>query len=152
MQKFLIGNISSLQSSAEILDNYGYHRDGIKRLYCTISATAPNPQGLQFYVDDLKDWLIEQHHGTSVVDVATWDIDILRKTTSGESTGRRFWVEAREKIISGSQHYHYISVIHTKNPMASHLGILLKQGTITMDHAIKRNMQGRYVRRDLCLK
>src|SRR5262249_22189523 len=43
--------LSSCKSSAQILERYGYQRDGVRRLYCSVSARRANSQGLMLRVD-----------------------------------------------------------------------------------------------------
>ncbi len=71
--------ISALKSSAQILDNYGYNRGDVKKLYCTVKATAPNSQGLILRVDEPKDLLQERFESSDVSrDVVSWKLDVLR--------------------------------------------------------------------------
>ena len=52
-------SISTLKSSQQIVDKYGYPRDGDLKLYCTLAANKYNSQGLGFEVDFNNDVLNE---------------------------------------------------------------------------------------------
>ncbi len=56
-----------------------------------------------------------------------------------------FWVAADTIKIDGKEHFQYQEVEHTKKPIASQFDILLDQGIITLDHLIKRNIEGKVV-------
>ncbi|MEI6895814.1 MAG: MvaI/BcnI family restriction endonuclease [Colwellia sp.] len=127
--------ISPLKSSAQILDAFGYQRENDFKLYCTISAKKPNSQGLQFTYDDKDELLIE--HQIKFGDVAYWPSDLLRGRLL-EKHRETFWIDAESVEVDGVEHFKLKSVIHTKNPMVNQLMPLLSDGTITMDHLIKR--------------
>jgi hypothetical protein len=127
--------ISPLKSSAAILDAFGYQREVDFKLYCTISAKKPNSQGLQFAYDEKNDQLIEHHNEQG--DVAFWPADLLRGRLL-EKHKETFWIDAESIEIDGYEHFKLRLVTHTKNPMVNQLMPLISEGTITMDHLIKR--------------
>ena len=53
--------LSACKSSREIVEKYGYEREGELRLYCTISTQRANSQGLRFEYDVMTDRLYEKH-------------------------------------------------------------------------------------------
>jgi hypothetical protein len=129
-------SLSACKSSAEILNKYGYVREnGDTKLYCTISSTKPNSQGLQFFYDASVDQLIEKHNGSEIV--AIWSGDVLR-TRLLEKHAETFWVNAKSYFIDGIEHFDLVSVTHTKQPLVSQLLPLIEAGIVTMDHLIKR--------------
>jgi len=127
---------SSCKSSREILEKYGYDRDGAFKLYCTISTKRPNSQGLQFRFDEDEDLLIEFDDQKN--DVAVWSGELLR-TRLLEKHSETFWIQAETKIIDGLEYFHLKSVTHTMSPLISQFMPLIKSGVITMDHLIKRS-------------
>ncbi|MUJ21376.1 hypothetical protein GNP80_04490 [Aliivibrio fischeri] len=129
-------NISPCKRSAEILNKYGYERDNDFKLYCTVSTQKENPQGLSFIYDQTKDELQEWHNKTDLV--AIWPGDLLRSRLK-EKHSETFWVEAKSEIINGIEHFHLVSVTHTKSPIVSQLLPLINSGVITMDHLIKKS-------------
>ncbi|OCH58395.1 hypothetical protein A6D98_17185 [Aliivibrio fischeri] len=129
-------NISPCKRSAEILNKYGYERDNDFKLYCTVSTQKENPQGLSFIYDQTKDELQEWHNKTDLV--AIWPGDLLRSRLK-EKHSETFWVEAKSEIINGIEHFHLLSVTHTKSPIVSQLLPLINSGVITMDHLIKKS-------------
>lgn len=128
-------SISPCQSSAAILDKYGYQRGDDFKLYCTVSTQKPNSQGLQFFYDDRSDQLVEKHKNGDVV--AIWPGQLLR-TRLLEKHAETFWISAKSSIIDGIEHFQLTSVIHTKKPVQTQLLPLIESGAITMDHLIKR--------------
>jgi hypothetical protein len=126
--------LSPLKSSAEILDRYGYMRDGSHRLYCTVDAVKPNSQGLQFKFDEVEKNLIEF---AGPDDVAVWEEAALIHSLE-QKHRETFWVKAEKKMIDGHIAFRYRSVINTKNPISSQFIPLMRDGYITMDHLIKR--------------
>ncbi len=137
--------ISALKSSAQILDSYGYNRGDVKKLYCTVKATAPNPQGLILRVDEPKDILQERYVSADISrDVVTWKFDVLRKRLLTKHN-ETFWVGAATSKIGGTEHFHYKKVLHTRVPFATNFHTLCQEGVITLDHLIKRDVSGRVV-------
>jgi hypothetical protein len=128
--------ISPCKSSAEILDHYGYQREGHFKLYCTISALKPNPQGLSFYYDPKTDELHELHNNNTTV--AIWPGPLLRQRLM-EKHAETFWVDAESTLVNGVEYFQLKSVTHTRAPIVSQLIPLITSGAITMDHLIKRN-------------
>lgn len=128
--------LSNCKKSAEILDKYGYARDDDFKLYCTVSTTRENTQGLRFIYDQSNDQVIEVH--SSGEDVAVWTGKQLRERLK-EKHGETVWIQAESIEIDGVEHFQLLTVIHTKAPILSQLMSLIRAGTITMDHLIKRS-------------
>ncbi len=135
-------DISRLKSSAEILDSFGYLRAGVKRLYCTVRSTTPNPQGLMLKVDESSDLLHEVHQSDDQVqDVVSWKFDVLRNRLLTKHN-ETFWVGANSEKRNGVEFFHYKRVLHTRLPFASNFHTLCHEGVITVDHLIKRDKDG----------
>ena len=128
-------SISTLKSSKEIVDKYGYQRGEDLKLYCTIKTHIYNSQGLGFEVDFEQDQLNELH----ITDgpVVSWLGDTLR-TKLLEKHHETFWIKANSDMENGDEFFTLKSITHTKNPVSSQFLVLLEQGIITMDHLIKR--------------
>ena len=137
-------DLSKFKSSAEILDNFGYWREEDFKLYCTVSAITTNSQGLSLRMDtDIKQ-LIENSDKPQIGDFVVWTLDKLHSRLL-EKHRETFWVEADSILIDGKEHFLYTDVEHTKRPITSQFDILIEQGTITLDHLIKRNSKGKVV-------
>lgn len=128
-------SISTLKSSKEIVDKYGYQRDNDLKLYCTISANKYNSQGLGFDIDFNNDMLNEVHEKDG--NVVSWLGQTLRNKLL-EKHRETFWIKADTQIVGVDEYFTLKSVTHTKNPLASQLLLLMEQQIITMDHLIKR--------------
>jgi hypothetical protein len=127
--------ISTLKSSKEIVDKYGYPRNEDLKLYCTLSTNKYNSQGLGFEIDFNNDILNEVHEQDG--NVASWLGQTLRNKLL-EKHRETFWIKADTQTIGGDEYFTLKSVTHTKNPLASQFLLLMEQGIITMDHLIKR--------------
>ncbi|MEZ4884772.1 MAG: MvaI/BcnI family restriction endonuclease [Chitinophagales bacterium] len=136
--------LSKFKSSAEILHAFGYSREDVFRLYCTVSANTVNSQGLSLKVDSNINQLIEYSDNKNIGDFVVWTLEKLHKRLL-EKHKETFWVAADSIFIEGKEHFEYKVVEHTKKPMVAQFDILLEQGIITLDHLIKRNSQGRVV-------
>lgn len=138
-------SISRLKSSAEILDSYGYFRNEDKKLYCTVKSTAPNAQGLMLRVDEPKDLLHEVHQsGDHFDDVVTWKFDVLRDRLLTKHN-ETFWVGANSEKRDGTEYFQYKKVLYTRLPFASNFHTLCHEGVVTLDHLIKRTIDGKVV-------
>lgn len=135
-------SLSNLKSSAAILDTFGYQRGRDYKLYCTVSATTRNSQGLSLRVD--AEQLIEQSDNPTIGDVVVWSFEVLHKRLR-EKHRETFWIEATTTVVDGREYFHYTHVEHTKKPIVSQFNVLLQQGMITVDHLIKRGEDGKAV-------
>ncbi len=133
--------LSKFKSRVEILDNFGYWKGGILRLYNTIRATGRNAQGLILRVECEKDWLLENSDRPDIEDFLTWEMQVLKQALA-EKHKETFWIEAESKIISGDEYFLYKKAEHTKNPIVDQLGLLIEIGAVTLDYPIKRLADG----------
>lgn len=133
---------SKLKSSAAVLENFGYMKDGEFRLYCTVSTKAPNPQTLCLRVDQASESLFETSTKPGFTDFLQWDFSKLheRLLTKHRET---FWIRAHREMDGGKEYFRYESVRHTINPSIAQFDQLLSEGIITMDHLIKREVSGK---------
>lgn len=136
--------LSKFKSSAEILNNFGYSRGDDFKLYCTVSATGINSQGLRLNLDYNKNQLIESSDKFAIGDFVAWSLKTLHNRLH-EKHNETFWIAADSIKIDGKEFFQYKKVEHTKKPISSQFDILIEQGIITVDHLIKRNNQGKVV-------
>lgn len=132
---------SRLKSSAAILEEHGYDRDGTRKLYCTVSTRTPNSQGLQFELLDSDQILREFYNNSSPREVCVWELETLHKKLI-QKHRETFWVRAASETIAGREHFCLTSVVHTSKPDCRQFDRLLADGTITMDHLIKEVATG----------
>ena len=134
-------DLSKFKSSSEILNNFGYTREGIFRLYCTVTSKVRNSQGLQLKVEPLFSYLMENSDKPLINDFVVWKLEDLHHTllTKHKET---FWISADSKKQEGKEFFLYKKVEHTRKPIVSQFDILLEQGIITLDHLIKRLPSG----------
>jgi len=136
--------ISPLKSSAEILDVFGYTRDPKyqRQLRCTVTAKAPNTQGLYLRMEGSDSQLLEASNHPSVPRVAVWPMRDLQATLLAKHP-ETFWVSAAARPDGDREHFKYDHLLHTKQPIVSALPTLLEAGVITVDHLITRDLRGR---------
>jgi hypothetical protein len=131
---------SKMKTAQELLDAYGYVRNGRKQLYCTVTAEKPNPQGLVFVVDEYLDILFNRSKDpdtNSIQDAVLWEIESLRRQLRVKHR-ETFWITAESKVENGIEKFRYDSVTHTRKPNDHLFGILLDQSIITMDYTLSQ--------------
>lgn len=143
--------ISQLKSSKEILENFGYWREEIFRLYCTVSAKNVNSQGLSLRVDTDLGQLIEFSDNKKIGDFVIWQLEKLHQRLL-QKHKETFWVAADSLMIDGKEYFQYKTVEHTKKPILSQFDLLLAQGIITVDHLIKQKENGQVVEKGPAFK
>lgn len=128
--------ISALRNGRAILNEYGYVRDGRLQLYCTVD-NKPNPQGLFFDISS-EDHLHSKgrRDDGKIVDVVCWKADKLVDRLL-EKHPETMWVKARTKRVSGgTEEFHFVRAVYTRNPFASSLLTLIGEGIVTMDYTL----------------
>ncbi len=135
--------ISTCTRSAEILDNFGYlDEHGRQALRCTVSSVRVNSQGLFFEVDLINSLIHERHRQDEVeTAVASWKLETLRQRLA-KKHNETFWVDATEIEINGSTYFKLNKITHTRSPNLIALGLMIADGSITMDHVMKRLESG----------
>lgn len=133
--------LSRCKSSKAILDEFGYARDGQFKLYCTVSTQRANSQGLMFEIEEANRWLREKCVREPVRDVAVWRISTLEESLAAKHK-ETFWIKADARVKNGREFFSLRSVIHTKYPNIPQLGRMLGDGSVSMDHLIKRKPSG----------
>ena len=133
--------LSNLKSSRDILEKFGYQRGNNFKLYCEVSTRKANSQGLQFEVKEAEKWLREFYARDPVEQVCIWRLERLHERLA-EKHRETFWVKAKSFQQSGSEWFQLESVTHTTRPSLEQFDRLLTDGTVTMDHLIKRTPSG----------
>lgn len=87
-------------------------------------------------------WLREVAARTPMEDVAVWQMNHLEQRLS-EKHRETFWIKARAEKRADGEWFHLESVTHTRNPNLPQLERMLGDGTVTLDHLIKRTPTGR---------
>lgn len=134
-------------TALKLLDEYGYwvidsSRNSRFNLYCTVGANVPNPQGLFFDVDIDHDLLINRSRINNVEKyVLQWSLATLRNRLSEKHT-ETFWVKATSIRVNDIEYFCYDSVIHTKKPNITLIGLLLESQVITMDYTMHKKPSG----------
>jgi hypothetical protein len=132
---------SKIKSAVELLNTYGYVRDGRLQLYCTVSSN-PNSQGLFFDVDDGSGLLLNKNQIESpygVVDVVQWELQALCEALEKKHK-ETFWVKATSQIRDGIESFQYEKVVHTRRPNSRLFSVFIEESIITMDYLL--HMEG----------
>lgn len=134
-------HLSRLRSSTEILNKYGYERGSQFKLYCTVSTRKQNSQGLQLNLDTARNWLCEIFRGNEEQDVCIWELEKLHARLS-EKHNETFWIKAKATRPDSDEFFQLESVTHTTNPSHEQFDRLIENGTVTVDHLLKRKPSG----------
>jgi len=134
-------SLSALKSSRAILDRFGYERDGDFQLYCSVTTQRANSQGLRLRVEEAAAWLREFYAREPVEEVCIWKLDELHSRLA-EKHRETFWVKAESIQQDGSEWFQLQSVTHTTRPSVEQFDRFLVDGTVTLDHLIKRTPSG----------
>jgi hypothetical protein len=137
--------LSPLKSSREIVDAFGYDVEGIWKLNCEVRATKFNTQGLRFEVDYGAELLREISSRPDIPEVAVWTLERLQSDLAAKHA-ETFWVGAEVVKTDGREHFRYVTVEHTQQPLVEQFGPLVSAGHISMDHLIKRKGPGAHER------
>lgn len=129
--------ISKLKSSDEILNEFGYFRDGKTRLNCSVYATKVNSQGLSFSLDLDAGTLNEISNRLDLPEVAKWKLETLESELAAKHRDT-LWVRADSELINGKEYLHFTKARHTSRPLVSQFIPLLSSGGVYMDHLISR--------------
>jgi hypothetical protein len=134
----------NLKSSAEILNRFGYKRGLDHKLYCTLSTSVRNSQGLMLRVDKEKHWLVENSKDPECEDIAVWALQSLHKNLINKHY-ETFWVGFKSQIKDEKEYLTLSKIIHTQRPFPGQFNALIEQGIITLDHLIKKVASGKVV-------
>jgi len=132
-------DLSSLSSFKEFLAEYGYERDGLRRLNCTVNALKYNTQGLSLAIDDGPPELLLENgrkNNQKQKGLLVWSLINLQQKLA-EKHKHTFWVSAETRIVNGKEEFRYNSIEYTRAPLTYQFSTLLSTGLMTVDHLIK---------------
>ena len=133
--------LSALKSSLEILNRFGYHREDAFQLYCSVTTRRANSQGLQLRIDEAQSWLREFSVRDPIEEICIWKLDELHSRLARKHR-ETFWVKAKSIVKDGCEWFELESVTHTTRPSADQFDRLLADGTVTLDHLVKKTPAG----------
>lgn len=138
-------HLSTLKSSRAIAERYGYDCPDCRKLYCTVSASKSNSQGLYLELSEDGSLLHEKHNDKETgqtTEVVKWSMETLTSRLK-EKHKETFWIDARSVLVDGKEHFIYDAVTHTRNPVLGNFIPLLLDNKITLDHLIKIMSNGK---------
>ena len=128
--------LSPIGSASNLLDAYGYMRDGKQKLYHTIVSGKKNSIGFHLIVDQVRG-LLKQYAGN--VHLVTWELNKLREALE-QKHSKTMWVKAEVNIDEfGRECFHFTSARFTYGPLLSQFDRLLKDGNISVDFTLSSN-------------
>jgi hypothetical protein len=134
--------LSPHKSFSTILDRFGYEREGVRKLYCTVSSKSPNSQGLILTV---KDGCLHESFRDVAKDmdepVCVWSLDRLHGRLLSKHP-KTFWLEVKPTRTGGRESFRVTSAVYTSLPSTFHFDVMLESGDVTVDHMIKRSNRG----------
>lgn len=131
---------SALKSSEEILDRFGYERDGQFRLYVEVGA-KPNSRGLYLAADEASGAIYERSTQPGTEEVATWPLARLQEALAKKHR-QTCWIVCEESKAGGITHFLPTEVLYTHSPRVDLIPLLVTAGDMTLDHLIKRTPSG----------
>ncbi len=131
--------LSRVQNAREILDLYGYLRDGIeKKLYCTVSSIQANTQGLLLNLDHDAQILEEFWKKANLTtQVCIWQLKQLHQRLESKHQ-ETFWIKATPIEKKNGTYFRLDEALHTRSPSLRQFDRLIDTGEITVDHLLKR--------------
>lgn len=133
--------LSPLKSSAEILEAFGYVKDGVERLYVEVGA-QPNSRGLYLRVDDSGSMIQERSTAPNLPVAVVWRLAKLLERLTEKHT-ETLWITCQSRSGTAGEEFLPTDVIHTTGPRLDRFAVLVEAGDITVDHLIKRGSAGR---------
>ena len=140
---------SHFKRSADILDKYGYIRDGRKVYQCTVRFSTPNAQGLALEVDMNRKVLklVEKRENAFsksydiIEEVAVWDLEKLIRSLESKHH-ETIWVECETKIYGEREFFKVSKAEYTHPPIVANLVHLIKSRKISLDIILGRSTGG----------
>lgn len=125
---------SKYKSGRDIVQQYGYERDGGKTLQITVQANRPNKQSLMLDITHQNELLemLAHNDGVTTDHIVEWQLTALhnRLKTKHKET---FWVSVDNQIIDGKEHFRYSYIEHTHNPNTAEFDNLIMQQFISLE-------------------
>jgi hypothetical protein len=140
--------LSRLKSSREILEKYGYFRDDLFRLNCTVTFSSPNNQGLELELDEDCLWSKDATTGEMV---ACWPLANLFERLL-DSQGNAIIVNAESTRVNAVEFMRLTTATIYSSPIIENFVDLIQAGSITVDHLISRDSSGKVVEKGPILK
>ena len=132
---------SALKGSNDYLTRFGYERNGLLKLYCSVHATKANAQGLRLNLNFSANDLEEFHLDNRDEILAVWSMDTLHGAFR-QKHNETFWITADTVIQGGEEYFKLRSVTHTRKPVMPQFDSFILDGEICLDHTIKRKGVG----------
>ncbi|TWD54053.1 MvaI/BcnI restriction endonuclease family protein [Arthrobacter sp. AG367] len=130
-------NQSTVRSTAEFLELYGYQRRGFPELNCEVSARRANSQGLRLRITRDERVLQEYAETPGSTFRLQWELESLRIALR-KKHAETFWVKATSERRGDGEYIRFDSVVHTSKPVLNQVVPLLSSGSITVDHLISK--------------
>jgi hypothetical protein len=130
---------SKYKNGNQIVQKYGYVRNGNKTLQVTVQANRPNAQSLVLDItqnDEVLEMLGKKE--VSAIDhIVEWQLMTLhnRLKTKHKET---FWISVDNKMFDGKEFFKYSYIEHTRNPNIAEFDNLIMQQLISLELLLNR--------------
>lgn len=128
---------STVRSTGEFLELFGYDRRGFPELNCEVSARRANSQKLRLRVSSDESVLQEYAEIPGSTLQLNWELESLRVSLR-KKHAETFWVKATSQHRSDGEYIRFDAVVHTSRPVLNQVVPLLTAGSITVDHLISK--------------
>lgn len=129
--------LSPITSIRDFLGVFGYHRNGLMRLNCTVGI-SPNSQGLALNVNTGKEYVEETSEDPRYPIALIWTLTKLNERLV-EKHAETCWVTVDSQFHNGVEFFKPKLAVHTSSPRTDLLPILIAGGEMTVDHMIKQD-------------
>ena len=130
---------SHYKSGKQIVQQYGYLKDGAKTLQITVQANKPNAQTLMLDVKQEEDRLemVSMQDAVIADHIVEWQLKTLhhRLKTKHKET---FWVSVDNRMMDGKEYFRYSYIEHTRNPNIDAFDQLIAQQMISLELLLSR--------------
>lgn len=130
---------SKFKNRDDIVEKYGYIRDGKKTLQVTVQANRPNAQSLVLDIpqDDIILEMLESRDNRILNHVVEWQLKTLHERITSKHK-ETFWVSVDNQFFDGKEFFKYSYIEHTRNPNIAEFDNLIMQQFITLEMLLCR--------------
>jgi hypothetical protein len=129
-------NLSALKSSSEVLEHFGYLREGRRQLYCTVAFDRPNSQSLYLDISSDRHSVLERSTRVEASEVVSWSVAALEGALLAKHA-ETFWVTAQSRKSGENEEFWFTGIEHTADPIVEQFVPLIRSRDITLDHLVR---------------
>ena len=125
---------SFFKNGKDIVQKYGYEKNGKRTLQVTVQANRPNAQSLVLDItnDDEILEMLEMRNDILCNHVVEWELIKLHERLTNKHK-ETFWISVDNTMIDGKEFFKYSYIEHTRNPNVAEFDNLIMQQFITLE-------------------